>query len=510
GAVSATDAQGNPAVIVGDKGDNGWWRGSGTFKVAYDLDDDSKAAFSFMRSEYEYNYGDPHTYLRDAPGNPVWSGTLNSNGNRFSLYEYNFLSSGGGRTDNIYHLDYNTRIFSDALLKVSCGLIDVEGNWYVTPGSTRATTRSGGPGKINETPSQSFQSDLQVSIPILEKHVLTTGVAFRYDHANTEEHSLSDWRDRRSKGSLSYESEGKDNIFSVYTQAEIALLTNLTAYLGVRGDYWEAYDGSVNQVGSTGYPREFDSKNSFAVSPKAALVYKPLDTTTLRGSVGQSFRPPNVYELYRTWVSGTVTYASNPDLDPETCFSWDLGVEQKLGEKALLRLTYFENTLRDLIYRLDVSPTLKESINAGKAETYGLEIGYEHKVTDWMKLFGSYTYTSSEMLENPAKPSTVGKRLTGVPENMFNIGGEFTGGPFSLTATGRYVDKQYNNDENTDTASGVPNVYDSFFVADVSLRWKVKPWATLVFSVDNVFDEHYFSYYQSPGRKFFGGLTMKF
>ncbi|MCE5243185.1 MAG: TonB-dependent receptor, partial [Desulfobacteraceae bacterium] len=181
-----------------------------------------------------------------------------------------------------------------------------------------------------------------------------------------------------------------------------------------------------------------------------------------------------------------------------------------LGEKALLRLTYFENTLRDLIYRLDVSPTLKESINAGKAETYGLEIGYEHKVTDWMKLFGSYTYTSSEMLENPAKPSTVGKRLTGVPENMFNIGGEFTGGPFSLTATGRYVDKQYNNDENTDTASGVPNVYDSFFVADVSLRWKVKPWATLVFSVDNVFDEHYFSYYQSPGRKFFGGLTMKF
>ncbi|MEN6484826.1 MAG: TonB-dependent receptor plug domain-containing protein, partial [Syntrophobacteraceae bacterium] len=41
GAVSATDAQGNPAVIVGDKGDNGWWRGSGTFKVAYDLDDDS-------------------------------------------------------------------------------------------------------------------------------------------------------------------------------------------------------------------------------------------------------------------------------------------------------------------------------------------------------------------------------------------------------------------------------------------------------------------------------------
>ena len=510
GAIPSSDPQGNASFIVGDKGNNGWWRDSGTLKMAYDIDGDSKATFSFMRSEYEYTYGDPHSYLRDALGNTVWSGTLNNGGNRFTLNEYNFLNSGGGRTDSIYHLGYDTRIFNDALLKVSCGLVDVESNWYVTPGSTNATTRAGGPGKLNETPSQTFQSEMQVSVPVLEKHVLTTGVSFRYDHANTQEHDLADWQSKRSTGNLTYESGGKDNIFSAYTQAEIAIWKNIKAYLGVRGDYWEAYDGMVNQVGAAGYPQEFDSKNAFALSPKAALVFTPFESTTFRGSVGKSFRPPNVYELYRTWVSGTITYASNPNLDPETCISWDLGVEQKLGDKAVLRMTYFDNTLKDLIYRQDVTATLKQVVNVGKAATRGLEFGYEHEVADWVKLFGSYTYTDSKMLDNPAKPSTVGKRLTGVPENMFNIGGEFTLGPVSLTATGRYVDKQYNSDDNTDTAKGVPGVYDSFFVADLNIRYRIKPWATLIFSVDNVFDENYFSYYQSPGRKFFGGVTMKF
>jgi len=53
-------------------------------------------------------------------------------------------------------------------------------------------------------------------------------------------------------------------------------------------------------------------------------------------------------------------------------------------------------------------------------------------------------------------------------------------------------------------------VYDSFFLADVNLRYQVNRRATVNFAVNNLLDETYFTYYQSPGRTFFGGLTLKF
>ncbi|MGV8074430.1 MAG: TonB-dependent receptor [Syntrophobacteraceae bacterium] len=510
GAIPTTNSKENDVFLVGDQGDNTWWRDSGTLKFAYDLTENSNATFSFMRNRYHYGYDDPHTFLTDAGGNPVWSGSVLADGNRISLTESNFLTSGGegGRTENRYNLGYETGLFRDAIFKFSCGLIDQESNWYLTPSS--GATRKGGPGTLNETPSTAVFTEAQISIPVFEKHRLTLGTGYRYDEAHTKEHSLTDWRDEDSKGALTYESEGKDNIVSFFTEAEISILSNLTAYVGVRGDWWKAFDGVVNTKGAAGTPDEYDSRDAFSVSPKGSIVYKPMEDTSFRASIGRAFRPPNVYELYRTWVSGTTTYASNPDLDPETSFSWDMGVEQKLFQNAVFRLNYFNNHIYDIIYRKDVSATLKQSINAGEAKTDGIELEMEHRLTGWFKYFGSLTYTHSKMLDNPAKPATEGKQLVGVPELMYGIGGEFTYGPASLTIIGRYADKQYNVDDNTDTAKHVYGVYDSYFVTDLNLRYRVTKWASLDFAVSNLLDEDYFAYYQTPGRKFFGGLTVKF
>lgn len=508
GGKPTTDPQGNPAFLLGDRGDNTWWRDSGTFKLACDINDRSRVNFSFMRNRWNYDYDDPHTYLTGPDGKPVWSGSVIVDGNRLNLSEGSFLESGGGATENKYHLGYETGLFGDAVLKLTCGLVDQESNWYVTPSST--ANRFGGPGKLNETPSKAVYTDAQISFPIFEKHRLTFGAGFRYDEARIEEHDLINWRDEDSKAALTYESRGKDNIFSFYSQAEISLLRNVTAYLGIRGDLWQTYDGMVNLLGAVGVAEEFGSRDAFEVSPKASLVYKPFEATTLRASAGRAFRPPSVYELYRTWVFYGTTYAANPHLDPETSLSWDVGLEQRLGESAVFRVNYFNNHIYDIIYRQDVSPTLKQLINAGEAQTDGIEFEMEHRVNRRFKYFGSFTYTHSEMLDNPAKPSTVGKRLVGVPEWMYGLGGEITYGPASLTVTGRYVDKQYNNDENLDTAKNVYGVYDSFFLADVNLRYQVNRRATVNFAVNNLLDETYFTYYRSPGRTFFGGLTLKF
>lgn len=510
GAVPTIDSYGNAKYIIGNKGDNHWRTSSGSIKLAYDLNECAKAYMSYRNNQYNYGYDDPASYLKDAGGRTIWTGPAVVNGDRLSFYEGSFLNGGGSVNENFYNAGYETRLFNDSVLKITGGLLDITDNWYVTPTST-AAARSGGPGKISETPSQLYFADMQLSIPVLEKHMLTVGGAFRYDEATNQETALLDWRDTSSKDLLTYQAEGKDNIFSFYTQAEVALLPQVTLYAGVRGDYWETYDGMANQVGSIGYPQYYGSKSEFSINPKGSVVFRPVEITTLRASIGTSFRPPNVYELYRTWTTSYgAVYQGNPNLNPETAFSWDVGVEQKLGSRSVFKLTYFKNTIDDFIYSQSVTPTLYVQSNAGKAQTDGVEMELETKPFPWLRLFSSATYTHSEMLENPAAPLTEGKQLVGIPEWMYGVGGEVTWRNLSFTATGRYASKQYSNDQNLDCVSGVYGSYDSFFLVDFYARYKLTKRATLDFAINNVMDEDYFAYYQAPGRQFFGGVTLRF
>jgi iron complex outermembrane receptor protein len=289
-------------------------------------------------------------------------------------------------------------------------------------------------------------------------------------------------------------------------------MRNLTLYAGARGDYWETYDGMANQIGTKGFPQYYDSNSDFSMSPKGSLVYKPWDDTTFRTSIGTSFRPPDVYELYRTWATSYgAVYESNPNLKPETSFSWDMGVEQKLGSSTVFKFNFFNNTIHDYINAMTVkSNALYKEVNAGEAETKGVELEIETKPWECLRLFSNATYIHSKMLDNPANPLSVGKQLVGVPEWMFNLGGELTYRKFAFTLTGRYVDKQYSNDQNLDKVSGVFGSYDSYFTADLCVRYKLTKWATLDFAIYNMLDKEYFAYYQAPGRQFFGGLTVKF
>lgn len=495
-----TSNHGQTRYLIGDKGGNRWWDDNITIKAKYDFSETSKINLSFIRNRYEYNYDEPHTYLRNSSGNEVWS--------YGSVKESSFLPGSGGREQNVYNLSYETE-GSTVKTKLSIGLLDQEKSWHVTPGPT--ATHSGGSGKVSETPSENCNADIQFTLPLFDRHILTFGGSFRHGEADTKEHNLINWKDEDSKTTLAYQSKGKDRTYALFLQDEIMILNNLTAYIGFRQDWWETYDGYVNQIGTAGYPKNYDSRDALSFSPKAALVYKPFENTTLRATIGKAFRPPTVYELYRTWTSSSgVAYAGNPDLKPETTKSWDIGFERGLWKGAKIKATYFENYMEDLIYRKTITSTYQEFINAGKAESKGVELEAEQMFGNWLGLFANFTYTNARIKENEAKPSTAGKKLTDVPERMFNIGGEFERGRFSASLTGRYVSKRYSNDENKDVVNNVYTSYDPYFTADAKVSYKLTKFAAVSFSVDNIFDKEYFAYYKAPGRSWFGEITLRF
>ncbi len=500
GWIYTTDPTGTPKYLIGNKGDTSWWDDNFSLKTALDLPNSTKLNFSYYRTRFQTHYDDPNTFLRDDAGNPVWSyGVLPMS----TFFNYHDMK----REQEYYKLSYETKL-SGITTKLSLGYTDSKFGAGM-PGY--GSTITGGPGKGWDNPfDRYYNAELQAITPqIFNRHVFTFGMFYGHNKGQMDEYNRTNWKDESTTTNLTYRSKGKDKTYALFVQDELSILNNLTAYIGLREDWWKTYEGSVFQEGLPFSVYNSISESSF--SPKLALVYTPTDGTTLRASAGKAFRAPTIVELYRTYTSpdGTI-YQGSSDLKPETTSSWDIGVEHGIWKGAKIKLSYFENYLKDLIYRGMTTPTLYENKNAGEAESKGIEFEIEQDFENGVRLFANYTYTDSKITKNSANPTIVGKKITFLPENLFNIGADITRGPFTASIVGRYVDKVFKNDNNSDVIEGVYGSYDSYFISDVKVSYAIMKNMSIALSVNNLFDEDYFSSDKAPGRSWFSELMIRF
>lgn len=520
GWAPTTDTGGAGKYLIGDRGDSYWRDENITVKAAYNFSPKTRLTFSFVNVNYAYGTNEPHTLLYDQRGTPEFSydvvtytekkvkGKTTLVANSKSVPEATFLNNYGGSAERDYRLSLDSEIGA-VRMKTSVAVLDLTPSWYVTPGATVTTTRSGGPGKLSTTSTQNYSADVQFEVPLFAKQVLTVGGSFRHGVADMEEYSLSSWTNEDSRTALTYRAGGRDTTWALFFQDEIALAETLTVYVGGRMDWWKTFDGYADQIGTSGYPKNYDERSASAFSPKAALVFKPFAGTTLRTSVGKAFRPPTVYELYRTWTSSSgVTYNGNPDLKPEKLTAWDVGAEQSLWSGAKIKLSYFENYLKNLVYRKTISSAQRDYINAGKAESRGVITGVEQKVSSWLKLYADVTFVDSRIRENSASPASEGRRMTDVPGRTITIGADFEYQNIKASVLGTYVSKRYGDDTNADVVNGVYMSYDPYFTLNARISYTIMKHAELSFSVDNILNRNYFSYYQAPGRSWFAELKI--
>ena len=521
GATPTTNTAGAKRYLIGDTGDNGWWDYTANFRIQYDFSDTTNLRFSYIRAASKYYYGSPDTFLRNAAGAPVYSyGT--------TVTQSSFLSGSGSTTQDAYTISGET-MFGNTKGKLTFGILNQGDNWYITPTSgSKGANLAGGPGTISETPNIRYYTDIQLSRPIMEKHILTGGFTFRYDVADESDTNLSNWRDPDSKsGAPVYKAGGVSMTFAAYLQAEIALLDSLTLYAGVRDDYWVSTDGYASQTTAPSFSSSYSGNSKNAVSPKGAVVWKPIDGTTLRISGGKAFNSPTIFQLFRSWTAQTAStvtnYGGNPYLNPETVLSWDASVDQSLWKGAKFKATYFENYMDNLIASVvtSVSPVINgitttnnKYANVAGAESKGVELEAEQSFGKFLRLFTGYTYTDAHITQFtvfvPGQPNQTGKTLTQVPRHMLNAGIDASYGPASLLLTGRYVAKRYGTSDNSDVVNNVYTSYDPYFLMDLKAAYKVTNWATVSLAVDNLLNRRYFNYYRAPGQSWFASADFKF
>ena len=120
---------------------------------------------------------------------------------------------------------------------------------------------------------------------------------------------------------------------AVYAQDEIRLVHDLTLTLGARYDL-----------------QDVDSLKTFSqLNPKVALLFTPIAGTNIRASAGTGFRSPSVAEAFTSASAAGIVIVPNPSLNPERSFGVELGVNQVIGDLAVIDFALFQTHYTDLI-----------------------------------------------------------------------------------------------------------------------------------------------------------------
>lgn len=503
GGYGMVDKYGNATKwVVGDKGKNGAERSSIDAKMSYDYSDSGNLAFGFVKGRHEYDYEHPDSYMGTFTGSAIAGTNLKASFSPNNFIDY----TGIGRNDTeVYTLSFK-ELFGEWQVDAQIGMVLTDDR-YTTESGGAAATYDDSPGSLKITETRTLFSEIRTSVPLGLFHILTLGASFRTDESDTDDYNVPFYRSFEGRSGSTFYSGGEDRIGAIFVQDEWHIAEPFTVFLGGRFDTWEVTDGAS---GVPGAETRYESTDDSHFSPKIAAVWKAFENTTVRASVGHAFRPPTLYELYRTWTSWGTTYQSNPELKPEKVWAYEIGVTRYFfNRKTRLALTGYRNDTEDLIY-YQVNGATRKRMNAGEARTYGLEFEASQRLTDIFTIWGNYTFTNAKIIENPTDPASEGKRVTGIPRTTVRIGVDAAHKWFEGSLIGRYAGKVFNDSDNGDTAEGVYSTYESYVAVDGKITFKPLKWMDLSFSVDNIFDEEYYLYYKGDGRTYFVEMTFKY
>jgi vitamin B12 transporter len=169
-----------------------------------------------------------------------------------------------------------------------------------------------------------------------------------------------------------------------YLQQQLTL-SRLSIIAGGRFVHSSAY-------GNTGVPR-------VALTLLAFHGGELFSGTRLRFSYATGFMEPALYQTFGDLAYG---YAPNHGLLPERTRAFEAGFEQKLlAGRWALNATYFNNLFHDQIEAIPTPTGVYQFFNLEQSFAQGAEVELQGKISPRLLLTAAYTYTSTEILENP-------------------------------------------------------------------------------------------------------------
>ncbi|WP_429291532.1 TonB-dependent receptor [Paraburkholderia sp. CI3] len=476
-------------------------------KMQYDFTPTLQGGFTLGYWHQTYN-SETSTFLRDAAGNPVYSGNVSINGYHYTIPAAAFAPGVGHSENWLYGVSLKTRNATGWNGEAIASYYDI-GN-----GVARTANAGGpgnGPGTVLFNDGTGWKTlDLRgtytpaTNQPGLANHALSVGYHYDNYFVDNQTYNTLNWRDGDAT-SFANAFTGKTQTQALYAQDAWRFLPRWKLVYGARYEDWQAYDGAQSLPGAT---IAYSDASQRHLSPKASLSFDVSDELTLRASIARAYRFPTASELFQGQINGSAIVNNNPYLQPEDDLSKELSAEWAHWN-GVFRFSLFQDDVKNTIFSqtdTTVIPNVTNFQNIGKVRSRGVEASYsgEDVFVRGLDLLASVAYTQSKILENARNPASVGKYFYRIPLWRANLAATYHfDARAALTLAARYSGRQYNTLTNTDTNPNVFGGTSTYTVADAKFTFKPTKLSELAIGVDNLFDARYFVYHPYPGRTFY-------
>ncbi|NEQ83443.1 MAG: TonB-dependent siderophore receptor, partial [Moorea sp. SIO2I5] len=297
----------------------------------------------------------------------------------------------------------------------------------------------------------------------------------------------------------------KTDALGIYIQDQVNLLDNLKLLLGVR---YETFEQDIVNNPTLFNPTSSEtSQNDDAFSPRAGLVYQPVEELSLYGSFSRSFAPNS-----ETTVDGSF-------LEPERGEQFEIGARAELLEGRLTTNLALFNITKQNVAAPDPNNPMMFSVAVGEQRSRGIELDIAGEILPGWNIIANYAYTDTEITEdnnNAQGISNEGNRLFGVPENNLNLWTTYDIQAGALEGLGFGIGFNYVSDRFGDNANSFE--LDSYFLTNAAISYKRDNWRARL-NIRNLFDINYIEgsqnsriFFISPGEGFtiIGSFSIEF
>lgn len=492
-------------------------------KLAYDLSPTLRATYT-LASWQNTSQGRSTTYLRDAQGQPVYSGNVSIDGQRYTLNGGTFPLTQENLQHTLHGLSIKSRTqgsfdWEVAASRYDYGTDEKRSNSGSNPLPAAATGGSGtiadgsGTGWHNLALRGTWRPDGPKGEHVVDFGAQQDHYRLRYQTSNIAGNWPGD-----GASTLASEVGGRTQLQSFYAQDTWRFAPLWRAVLGLRSEHWQASDGLTrfSASSSTGHP----GRNEHFLSPKGALSWQLSSDAFLKYAIGRAVRMPTVNELYGATSTTNAQYINDPNLRPEKSWTQELSYERTL-DRHQWRLTAFAEDTRDGIYSQTVfdsaaNRNISRVQNVGHIVTRGLEAVYNGYPL-WLSgldVSASVTYADSTIRENEGfvttPGDTLGKRQPNIPRWRATLLAAYRwNARWSSTVAVRHSGKQFNTLNNSDTNSHAYMGVSPFTTVDVRARWQIDPRWTAAFGIDNLTHQTYWNFHPYPQRSYTAELKAR-
>ncbi len=504
------------SYVYGGRGEKDWENENFSLNLKYDFSDFKSLKYTFMRSENEYSYNDPFSYVYDENGNEVFSGSvITQNGDYITLKPSKFLGYEGLRETNVHTINYKD---DDNDIVLNLGLTDTRRDGYSSPSGATSVDWDGA-GTDSFYPSKTYNADFHKAWKNFSKHTIITGFNAKLESFDQERKHLDNWKDHDSVNSeygLYEKHGGKAKSYALFAQDEYNVWGPWTVFMGLRYDYYKKYDGYSDYIEADGsYSRSVDHGEGDynELSPKIALEFMPNDKMNYYASYGHSFNPPALYKIYRDGGGSMGSVTANPDLEPETSDTFEIGMKWKIFSKTDLGLSlYYVKTEDKIIYTTHYSPgtttkLYKQYENYGEEERRGVEVDIKHQFTDAFGGYINYAWQYGEISQNKVEDTNLKDSETrdyDIPKHLLHAGLSFNQDRWNILLDSQYVSER----QSPDSVTGEYGTEDDFFIVNAAVNIDIIKNFTLQLSAENLFDEEFYCSEATSGRTFTAGLRF--